>query len=356
MIKILKFTFFPFFILKTKLSVLIYKIRLVFMFYERENSLFNQVIKNHYQHEFAMLTCSLKRDIERCFNAYQSFEKFFVEKVPYYICVPEEDLVLFQSRFHKGVSDGEIEKNPIFMTERELMELANEPADYSVKMPGYYLQDALRLSFGLTGIARHYFMNDSDGYFIKEFSKESLYKDGQLMYSFHEAHHHAKTAEQRQISGFEHGNSEFLELKLRYFDIERAIKRILKSDSDQYSNYTCTPTPFDSDVIKELHNYIIKEGFGSFTNIIRMIPFAFQWYGEYLLKTGRLIPQPFLFFTVEPATTELKVPPSYFDDPLKVGIQYQSVDYSGGTGGIPHDRVKPKIIFIPETKEPEHKQ
>lgn len=353
--KFLRYSGSKFLILKTLVRVYLVKIRNLFVFYERQKSVSKTLVKGSYQHEFVMLTCSYKRDLERCFNAYQSFENFFVEEVPYYICVPENDLEFFESRFNTGISDKKIEKFPIFMTESELMRLAGEPADYSVTMPGYYLQDALRLSFGLTGISRHYFMNDSDGYFIKKFSKDSLYKNGQLMFSFHEVYHNAKSSIERETSGFEHGNKEFMDLYLRYYDIERSIKCILKSDSDKFSNYTCTPTSFDSDIIKEMRGYIVKEGFGNFTNIIRMVPFAFQWYGEYLMKTNRLIPQPFLFFTVEPHIVELRVPPSHFDDPLKVGIQYQSVDYSGGSGGVPHDRVKPEIIFISETNELEDK-
>jgi Family of unknown function (DUF6492) len=307
--------------------------------------------KQKYRHDFAMLTCSFSRDMKRCFNAYHSFEKFFVDKVPYFICVPECGLKNFEIYFTQKLNESEIHVLPEFLTERELMEMAGEPVEPALALPGYYLQDALRLSFGLTGLAKHYFMNDSDGYFIKQFDKNKLYQagTGKLMYSFHETWHRPRTASEMAYftkrNGLGHANKEFVELNISYFDIQKMIKQLIDNRNNKFSNYTCTPTAFDSNIIRELKKYLIKVGLNNFTNIIRMIPFAFQWYGEFLDKHQELIPMPFLFFTCEPHIKTWEVPRGYFDDPVKCGVQYQSVDYSCGIPGVAHDRVKPHIIY-----------
>ncbi len=305
-----------------------------------------------YKHDFAMLTCSFSRDMKRCFNAYQSYEKFFVEKVPYYLCVPEHDLEDFNKYFLEGANEHKIDALPTFISERQLIEMAGEPVESVLALPGYYLQDAIRLSFGLTGLSKHYFMNDSDGYFIKKFNLKYLYKNGKLMFSFHEVWHAGKTEKEMmdltKTFGLGHGNKEFIDLGISYFDIQQMIKTLLNSHDKKFRNFTCTPSSFDSEVICELHKVIQKNGLKSFTNAIRMIPFAFQWYGEFLVKKDKLISMPFLFFTCEPHVETWKVQRDYFEDPSKFGIQYQSVDYSQGNGGIPHDRIKPNIFYVDE--------
>ncbi len=308
--------------------------------------------QRQYEHDFVMLTCSLERDMYRCLNAYQSFERFFEDSeiIPYYICVPERDLQKFEACFSESLDNRELQRLPIFLTERALMERAGEPVENALSLPGYYLQDALRLSFGKTGIARHYFMNDSDGYFIRKFDKSHLYQDSKLRFNFHEVWHAPKTDQEMQdltdTFGTGHGNEEFINLNISYYDIQKMVKSLLQHHDEHYRNFTCTPCAFDSNVINDLQECLKQTGVGNFTNAIRMVPFAFQYYGEFLSKTNQLIPGPFLFFTVEPHIKELKVPRTYFDDPKKFGIQYQSVDYSGGNGGVPHDRVKPEITYI----------
>ena len=302
--------------------------------------------QREYKYEFALFTGSFIRDLKRCFFAYQSFEKFFLNPVPYFICVPENDLKNFESYFYEKLSLKEIKELPNFLTERQVLEMAGEPVEEALQMKGYYLQDCIRLCFGLTGIAKHYLMNDSDGYFIKDFDKKHLYQNGKLKFIFHECWHEPKTAEQMSLLDFGHGNKEFINLKLSYFDLQKTIKCLLNHDDNNFHNYTCTPSAFDSDVLCDMKNYLIGCGLKNYTNIIRMIPFAFQWYGEYLAKSRKLIPMPFLFFCCEPPVEVWKVKKSFFDDPNKYGIQYQSVDY--GKGGIAHDRVSPTIVYQDE--------
>lgn len=302
-----------------------------------------------YQHDFVMFTCSFRRDLERCFNAYESFEKHTKEQMPYFICVPENDLMDFETLFKNKINTKQIKKIPVFITERWLMEVAGEPIDSALELPGYYRQDALRLAFGLTDIAKHYFMNDSDGYFTKEFDKNMLYRKNKLMFSFHETWHKPKTQNEMQAItdkfGHGHGNLEFINLGVSYFDIQKTVKVMLGNNTNKYRNYTCTPTCFDSSVVTQLKKQLEHVGVVSFSNAIRMIPFAFQWYGEFLDKIGLLIPMPFMFFTCESHVKVWKVKRDHFDDPMKIGIQYQSVDYSKKVGGEAHDRIRPVIEY-----------
>jgi len=205
------------------------------------------------------------------------------------------------------------------------------------------VQQIIKLCFGLTKIAKHYFIIDPDGYFTKNFDKNCLYYNGQLKFSFHECWHNARTAEKMiEMNEVGHGDKNLIETGVSFFNGQQAIKLLLKNTDDSFRNYVASPNVFDSTVIHSMKLYLQKNGLQNFSNIIRIMPFEFQWYGEYLNTYFTLIPMPYMFLICEPSVAKWTVKKGYDQDPNKYGIQYQSVDYEKDNV---NDRVRPIIVI-----------
>jgi len=91
-----------------------------------------------YQHNFAILSKSYIRDLNRSYNCYESFEKYFLnnEHVPYFIIVPDCDLKSFKLLFTEKHQNRDIAKIPIFMSERQILEASSEPVEAALAMGG----------------------------------------------------------------------------------------------------------------------------------------------------------------------------------------------------------------------------
>ena len=296
-----------------------------------------------YIHVFAVLSKSYIRDIHRSYNAYQSFERFFVDKsVPFFIVVPECDVKDFENLFEDGIKKNEISKLPIIMTERDVLERAKEPVEAALSMGGYYVQQIIKLCFGLTGLARHYFILDPDGFFTREFDLAYLYKDGILQYTFHECWHRCRTRNEIDaLNEIGHGDSNLAKFGIKFFDASKTIKQILGITADCYRMYVVSVAAFDSDIIRELKLRLINSGVNNFSYAIHIVPFEFQWYGEYLHASRGILPLPYLFHIVEPSVEVLHIEKDFNEQLGKYGVQYPSVDY---VNNRENPRVKPIIV------------
>ncbi len=69
--------------------------------------------RHSYKHDFAIFSKSFVRDLDRSLNSYRSFEEHFTEKdIPYFIIVPERDVLEFTKKFEDAKTDGTISKIP----------------------------------------------------------------------------------------------------------------------------------------------------------------------------------------------------------------------------------------------------
>jgi hypothetical protein len=297
-----------------------------------------------YTHELAVLSKSYIRDIERSYNAYQSFERFFSNKsAPFFIVVPECDVRDFEDLFASGIKKNEISKPPIIMTERQILERANEPVEAALSMGGYYVQQIIKLCFGLTGLARHYMILDPDGFFTRDFDPTYLYRDDVLQYTFHECWHRCRTRHEiDELDEVGHGDSKLIGYGIRFFDASKIIKQALGITVDCFRNYVASPGAFDSSVIQELKLQLVKGGINNFSYAIHIAPFEFQWYGEYLHASRVVLAIPYLFHIVEPSVEVLHIEKDFNEQPGKYGVQYQSVDYENNRET---PRVKPVMVY-----------
>jgi hypothetical protein len=301
--------------------------------------------RGFFTHEFAVLSKSYIRDIERSYNAYQSFERFFSNKTtPFFIIVPECDVRDFENLFVSGIEKKEISRLPIIMTEREILERAKEPVEAALSMGGYYVQQIIKLCFGLTGLARHYLILDPDGFFTREFDPAYFYnKNGVLQYPFHECWHRCRSLNEIDaLSELGHGDNALTRFGTRFFDASKTIKRILGITIDCFRNYVVSVSVFDSDVIHELKLSLIEGGINNFSYAIRIAPFEFQWYGEYLHASRGVLPLPYLFHIVDPSVEVLHITKDFDMQPGKFGVQYPSIDYGNNKE---NPRAKPKIVY-----------
>jgi hypothetical protein len=303
-----------------------------------------------YEHDFAFVSKSFRRDLLRSLNSYISFEKYFLgsENTPYYIIVPDADLESFHAVFQTACRQGDINHIPLIVNEETILERTGQPYSACQAMEGYYLQQVIKLSFGLTGIARNYMLIDADCYFIHPFDRNHLLAPDRPACFIHEAWHGGFSRQELERNReMGHGDARLAGFDYRFIDAAVLIKTVLGATSAIYRNYVVSANIIDSNIIRALNTHLKTRGIANFVYAIQVAPFEFQWYGEYLYMTQDVATRPYPFFSVDPSEIGVVLQRNQFSPFGKFGIQYQSVDYSSGTSEE-HSRIAPDIRFLDE--------
>lgn len=290
-----------------------------------------------YKNDFAILNKSYIKDLKRSFYLYESYERFSEEKWPFYMVVPKKDIDSFVTFFDKQKKNKLIKGLPVFLSEEEVLSMSGEPVEATLKMPGYYVQQVIKLCFGLTNLSKHYFIIDSDIFFTKPFNKSILYDNQVLKFSFHQNNHSCKNPD--NISG--HGDHLLHSVGVSYYEAEKTIKLVLKNKDDCYRNYVSASTAFDSDILYRFKKYLVENGLVNFTNIIRIVPFEFQWYGEFLYTYGHFIAMSFVFDICESNVRICKLS----KDSKKIGVVYPSTDWRDRKNPKANKFDKPDLVY-----------
>ncbi|MGU9987478.1 DUF6492 family protein [Rickettsia sp. R1] len=315
---------------------------------------FNNIVqeKYKYQYDFAILNKSFTRDLNRSLHLYESFEKYFVdaENTPFYVVVGKDELDLFKNAFTDLKNKGAIQRMPNFMTENEVLEKCGEP---DVTIQGNWTQQVCKLCFGTLGIAKNYITIDSDTYFTKKFDKSVLFH-GDVIKTWAskkgleqiEADKKYKTYFPTMSCKLNQGIA--IDTKLNWYDSLTFIKQFFGGNKiDENYAFVTTHQFFSSDAINRMKKFIKNKGY-NFATLIFLIPFEFQWYGEYVLQHEPFFIGEGVFSLIDNESD--CIPEEGYD--VHYGVTYQAIIYLDPSrcesGQIQCDRKE--IIY----KRPDH--
>ncbi|MDC0865079.1 DUF6492 family protein [Rickettsiaceae bacterium] len=276
-----------------------------------------------YEHDFAIMNKSFKRDLERSVILYKSFEKHFLnfENIPFYIVIPSRDWKLFLDRFRDLKSREEIKMVPGFMTEQEVFQRCG---DEDVSDNGGLAQQIVKLCFGSTRIAKNYLMIDSDNYFLKDFDPKVLFKNGipktiswKLPESVIEDNKNMNLSSAYEPILRKHD-------RMSAYDMHMFMKNLFGDKSSEHHGFVISPFLFNSDSLFRMKEFIHKKGGYKISHLIKMIPYEMQWYGEYVLQHEKFIPgRPIFSLIGSPDECHPEIP-----DEKSYGFWFQSVIYA----------------------------
>lgn len=265
---------------------------------------------------------SFSKDLKRSYNLYTSYVKHVknYENIPFVIVIPKSDLDLFANYFSN------FKVKPIFMTEEDVLTQCQEPLVSIID--GGWSQQVIKLCFGLTNFARYYFIIDSDIYFTKDVDIEddilNKYKNIPF-FIVSERCISDKEIEEDKKKDFYILNGQGT--KISYFGVKSLVKSILGSSDSCYRGYVLGFQIFDSEVIYALRKHVKDRGVSNFTHLIRLVPFEFQWYGEYLSNIGQLEPANPIFSYYDPGVGKAFCrSEDASEDKNAYGIWFQSID------------------------------
>ncbi len=244
-----------------------------------------------YKNDFAFLTKSFHRDLERSLVMYKSVEKHFNAKVPFYLVVPREDLPNFLKLYNNSLKNNEISQVPTFITEEEVLQKCHIPQakiNHLKAKPrsGWLIQQVIKFCFHSTNLAKDYMSIDSDIYFTRNFTKEMLYHDSTL-----------KTVGRILGNGSESsGQKKFNKVKkLGNVDPEQAyryqshsfIRYIFKGGLDPWYDFVSGFALWSSDILYQMGSYIKAELDYDFADLINLVPWEMQWYGQFVMSQNQ---------------------------------------------------------------------
>lgn len=146
------------------------------------------------------------------------------------------------------------------------------------KFGGWYTQQITKLCFHKIDLADDYMTIDSDIYFLRKFDKSLFYNDGTL-----------KTVARKLGSGSERdGYKKFYklhrgngEMEYRYFT-SGYIKYIFNAGQLSWYDFVSSYALWSSEMLQEMEKFLKDEKFLDFADIIKLVPWEMQWYGQFV--------------------------------------------------------------------------
>lgn len=222
---------------------------------------------------------SYRTDLLRLIRLAQSVEKYNVEKIPFYVSVPKEDVPIFR--------ESATNLNFILLEDDQI--LAANPSissDISSEMPSQLLQQVVKSEFWRLRLSHNYLCLDSDAFFIRPFSKKDyLHDDGTPYTVIHEAH---ELIEMAYANNKPQIHENFIKEALQ-------LQNLFKRSGRAYS-FGPMPMVWHSAVWESLDREFLKPRGMSFANAIHQFPLESRWYGEALFayQAIKLLPcEPF---------------------------------------------------------------
>lgn len=215
---------------------------------------------------FVLYCKSFDRDVLRVNRLVASIERFNVEKIRFYVSVPEADRNLFHKQIGTGrcewISDEEIAAaNPAVKVERM----------YGI--PGNVVQQIIKSEFWRLGLAENYLCLDSDLKFIREFRRSDfLAPDGNPYTVIHQAKELLQAA----------ANSGKRKVVAEFYEESQRAKSIFGRSGPDY-DFGPAPMIWSKRVWQDLaEKYLAPQGI-TIWEAIQKHPAEIRWYGEALL-------------------------------------------------------------------------
>ena len=217
-------------------------------------------------HKLVLYCKSYDKDVHRAKNLLDSVLKFNVDQIPFYISVPEKDIVLFKSIL--GTTGYQLIAD-------EMIDSDNE---------GWQGQQIVKSQFWKLGFCENYVCVDSDCFFIKPFYVSDFMFDEKTPYTIcHEYKSFFEFLDKHPL-GFDPYQS-FLQERLQIME--------LFGRSGAVYDFGPGPTIWSCKVWQSLETEYIQPNGLKFSDLIRVNGSEFTWYGEWLFYSQviRLVPR-----------------------------------------------------------------
>jgi glycosyltransferase involved in cell wall biosynthesis len=252
-------------------------------------------IDDAFDNEFVVVNKSYRKDLEWSLALYRSYSRYAVRNAPFFIIAPRKDVAIFTQSFADEMQCGRIAEMPLILSEEDVLDVADTrcPPEFS----GWHVQQIIKLCFSKTGFARHYLTLDSAMIFMKAWDYQDLYSDdGVLCTAATRVRKEEFYGDYMQVDEKGWLNSELVNLSQCLESI-----CIFMGNITEFTHwYIAGNGFFDSECAKGLEAYARQKDVDGFVGLIRMAPYEFAWYGEYLytqrqdqfVPKGPLIMQP----------------------------------------------------------------
>ena len=194
---------------------------------------------------------SYRGDIRRIKILKQSIDKFNADKIPFVVSCPNQDMDLFE----KTLRNNNEQYDFIIVSDEDVL-TANNINPNAIQ--SWKSQQIIKLGFYKLGLCNHYTIYDSDCYFIDNFYISDFMFDKNTPYLC---------------------MTEILSPTTNHLFIKKYFKR-----PGRTYNFVHMSQTFSMDVLKDMEKNLLAKKKLTFQDLIKMYPYEFNWYGEYLLN------------------------------------------------------------------------
>lgn len=215
---------------------------------------------------FALYCKSYRTDLKRALRLLQSIQQFNLEKIPFYISVPQLDLPLFQE--HLNGHDVEL------LTDEAVIQASPRIGWEQIqKLPGSVSQQVIKSEFWRLGLSQAYLCLDSDAFFIRPFGQSDfLAPDGTPYTVMDEGHDLMEDA-------LQHGKDRIVKAFTQESD---QLQQLFGRFGRRYS-FGPFPLVWHRAVWESLDARYLQPKGMNFADAIALAPIESRWYGEALL-------------------------------------------------------------------------
>jgi hypothetical protein len=205
---------------------------------------------------------SFSRDVNRAKILLRSANQFNIDKLPFYISVPSEDVQLFKNTLG---TDGYT-----LVTDEEVL---------GKKLTQSWItQQTIKSSFWKLGLCHNYLMIDSDSYFIKPFRETDFIVDLANATPYTVMH------EQKDLFSWTVKNTGVLgfDPQLSFAECRTPIQELFDRPGRLY-DFGPGPIIWSTKVWSSLEEQYLKPNELTFEDLVNQVHSEFSWYGEALL-------------------------------------------------------------------------
>ena len=217
-------------------------------------------------HNLVLYCCTFSRDLLRTIRLVQSVQKYNIEKIPFYLSVPDDEVSLFQNKLNKF--------DVLIFGEREILR-ANPKLNMKklYEVPGSIRQQVIKSEFWRLEKAKNYLVLDADCIFIRDFYQSNFIARNDIPYSI--VHEGRDLLQSTNKFGPKQTKDYFLEDR-------EPIKSSLNRKGITY-DYGYAPFLWSSKVWKSFDENFLKPKNKNFLDVILECGSEFTWYGESLI-------------------------------------------------------------------------
>ena len=217
-------------------------------------------------YNIVLYCCTFSRDLLRTVRLVQSIEKYNVEKIPFYISVPDDEVYLFREKLKNYAV--------LIFSEKEILQ-ANSKLDIKklYEVPGSIRQQVIKSEFWRLKKSENYLVLDADCIFIRHFKQSDFIVKDDIPYSV--IHEGKDLLQSTNIFGPKKTREYF-------FADREPIKSALKRQGITY-DFGYAPFLWSGKVWKSFDDNYLSPRNLNFLDAIIKCGSEFTWYGESLL-------------------------------------------------------------------------